>query len=100
MAESNHRSRRDPAAARSAPTPPRHQLDDPLAELVQLLDQTLPMNDLGRDARRFTPAGGRLAREFNRPAQHGYAAPDDVLQETRWRNGPAAAQAARSLTAQ
>ncbi len=82
MAESNHRSYRDPAAARSAPTPARDQLDDPLAKLVRLLEQTLPMNDLGRDARRPTPARGRLAREVNPHAQHGYAEPDDVLQET------------------
>jgi hypothetical protein len=79
MAESNHCSYRDPAAARSAP---RDQPDDQLAELARLIGQTLPMNDLARDARRPTPAGGRSAREFNPPAQHGYGAPDDVLRET------------------
>jgi hypothetical protein len=80
MAEHNHRSYRDPAAARSAPTPPRDQPDDPLAGLARLLGQTLAMNDLARDARRPTPAGGRSAREFSPPAQ--YAALGDVLQET------------------
>jgi hypothetical protein len=79
MAESNHCSYRDPAAARSAP---RGQPDDQLAELARLIGQTVPMNDLGRGARRPTPAGGRSAREFNPPPQHGYAAADDVLQET------------------
>jgi hypothetical protein len=80
MAESDHRSYRDPAAARGAP--PRDQPDDPLAGLARLIGQSLPMNDLARDARRPTAAGSRSAREFNPPAQHGYAAPDDVLQET------------------
>jgi hypothetical protein len=79
MAESNHRSYRDPAAARSAPTPPRDQPDDPLAGLARLIGQSLP---LPRDARRPTATGSRSAREFNPPAQHGYAAPTDVLQET------------------
>jgi hypothetical protein len=79
MAESNHCSYRDPAAARSAP---RDQPEDQLAELARLIGQTLPMNDLGRGARRPTPAGGRSAGEFNTPPQHGYAATDDVLQET------------------
>ncbi len=82
MAESDHRSYRDPAAARVAPTPPRDQLDDPLAGLARLIDQSLPMKNLARDARRPTAAGSRSAREFNPPAQHGYAAPTDVLQET------------------
>ena len=82
MAESNHRSYRDPAAARSVPTRPRDQPDDPLAGLARLIGQSAPMNDLARDARRPTPAGSRSAREFNPPAQHGYAGPDDVLQET------------------
>jgi len=81
MAESNHRSYRDPAAARSAPTPARDQPDDPLAGLALLIGQSVPMNDLARDARHPAPAGSRSAREFNPPAQHGYA-PDDVLQET------------------
>jgi hypothetical protein len=76
MAESNHRSYRDPAAVRSAPMPP-DQPDYPLAELARLLAQTLPMNGL-----RPTPVGDRSAREFNGPARHGYAAPDGVLQET------------------
>jgi hypothetical protein len=74
MAESN--------ATRSVPTPPRDQPDDPLAGLARLIGQTVNMNDLARDARRPTPAGSRSAREFNPPAQHGYATPDDVLQET------------------
>ena len=82
MAQSNHHSYRDPAAARSVPTLPRDQPDDPLAGLARLISQTVTMNDLARDARRPTPAGSRSAREFNPPAQHGYAAPDDVLQET------------------
>jgi SPOR domain len=64
MAESNHCSYRDPAAARSAP---RDQPDDQLAELARLIGQTLPMNDLGRDARRPTPAGGRSARPQSHP---------------------------------
>ena len=79
MAESNHCSYRDPAAARSAP---RDQPDDQLAELARLIGQTLPMNDLARDSRRPTPAGGQSAREFYPTPQHGYAAADDVLQET------------------
>ena len=82
MAESDHRSYRDPAAARGAPMPPRDQPDDPLAGLARLIGQSLPMNDLARDARRPTAAGSRSAREFNPPAQRGYAAPDDVLQES------------------
>ena len=82
MAESNHHSYRDPAAARTVPTPPRDQPDDPLAGLARLIGQTVTMNDLARDARRPTPAGSRSAREFNPPAHHGYATPDDVLQET------------------
>jgi sporulation related protein len=82
MAESNHRSYRDPAAARSAPTPPRDQPDDPLAGLARLIGQSLITNDLRRDARRPTATGSRSAREFNPSAQHGYAAPTDVLQET------------------
>jgi hypothetical protein len=82
MAESNHHSYRDPAAARSVPTLPRDQPDDPLAGLARRISQTVTMNDLARDARRPTPAGSRLAREFNPPAQHSYATPDDVLQET------------------
>jgi hypothetical protein len=82
MAESNHCSYRDPAAARSAPTPPSDQPDDQLAELARLIGQSVPMNDLTRDTRRPTPAGGRSAREVNPPPQHGYAAADDVLQET------------------
>jgi hypothetical protein len=82
MAESNHHSYRDPAAARSVPTLPRDQPDDPLAGLARRISQTVTMNDLARDARRPTPAGSRLAREINPPAQHSYATPDDVLQET------------------
>jgi hypothetical protein len=82
MAESNPHSYRDPAAARSVPMPTRDQPDDPLAGLARLIGQSLPMNDLARDARRPTPAGSRSAREFNPPAEHGYATPDDVLQET------------------
>jgi hypothetical protein len=34
----------------------KRQPDDQLAELARLLGQTLPMNDLARDARRPTPA--------------------------------------------
>ena len=82
MAESNHHSYRDPAAARSVPTPPRDQPDDPLAGLARLIGQTVTMNDLACDARRPTPAGSRSAREFNPPVQHGYAAPDNILQKT------------------
>ena len=81
MAESDHCSYRDPAAVRGAPTPPRDQPDDPLAGLARLIGQSLPMNRLARDARRPASAGSRSAREFNRPGQHGYTAPDD-LQET------------------
>ena len=76
MAESDHHSYRDPAAACNAPTPPRDQADDPLVALARLIDQSLPMNDLARDARCPTAAG--TAREFNPPAQHGHAAPEDV----------------------
>jgi len=82
MAESNHRSYRDPATARSALTPPRDQPDDPLAGLARLIGQSLITNGSPRDARRPTATGSRSAREFNPPAQHGYAAPTDVLQET------------------
>jgi hypothetical protein len=82
MAESNHRSYRDPAAARSVPTPPRDQPDNPLAGLALLIGQSLITNDLPRDASRPTATGSRSAREFNPPAQYGYAAPTDVLQET------------------
>jgi hypothetical protein len=80
MAEITHRSYSDPIAAHSAPTSPRDQLDA-LTELARLLSQTLPMNDLPRDARRPTPAGSRSARELNPPAPQSYAA-SDVLQET------------------
>ena len=96
MAESDHRSYRDPAAARSAstltrdqpddplagltrligPTPTRDQPDDTLAGLARLIDQTLITNDLPSDARGPIAAGSRSAREFNPPAQHGYAAPE------------------------
>ena len=76
MAESDHRSYRDPAAA---PTPPGDQPDDPLAGLARLIDQSLPLE---RDTRHLTAAGSRSAREFNPPAQHDYAALTDVLQET------------------
>src|SRR5262249_44333581 len=82
MAESNHRSYRDPATARSALTPPRDQPDDPLAGLARLIGQSLITNGSPRDAKRPTATGSRSAREFNPPAQHGYAAPTDVLQET------------------
>jgi hypothetical protein len=113
MAESDHRSYRDPAVARGATTPTRGQPDDPLAGLARLIGEspitnvargaTTPTrdqpddplaglarliaespttNDLPRDARGPTAAGSRSAREFNPPAQHGYAAPTDVLQET------------------
>jgi hypothetical protein len=82
MAESNHRSYRDPKAARPPPTPPRDQPDDPLAGLARLIGQSLITNDSPSDARRPTAAGSRSAREFNTPAQHGYAAPTDVVQET------------------
>jgi SPOR domain len=82
MAKSNHHSYRNPAATRSVPTPPRDQPDDPLAGLARLIGQTVTMHDLARNATRPTPAGSRSAREFNPPAQHGYATPDDVLQET------------------
>ena len=83
MAESNHRSYRAPTAARSAPTtPPRDQPDDPLAGLALLIGQSVPMNDLTRDARHPAPARSRSAREFNPPVQDGYAALNDVLQET------------------
>jgi hypothetical protein len=82
MAENNHRSHGDPAATCSAPTPPRDQPYDRLAELARLIGQSVPMNDLAPDTKRPTLAGGRLAREFNPPAKHGYAAPDDVLQKT------------------
>jgi hypothetical protein len=81
MAESNHRSYCDPAAARSAQTPLRGQPDDPLGGLARLLAQTVPMNGLARDARHAPPGSGS-AREFNPRSQHGYAAPDDVFQET------------------
>ena len=40
------------------------------------------MNDLARAARRPSPAGSRSARELTPPARYGYAASDDVLQET------------------
>jgi hypothetical protein len=50
--------------------------------LARLIGQTVTMHDLARNATRPTPAGSRSAREFNPPAQHGYATPDDVLQET------------------
>jgi len=69
MVESNHRLYRAPAAARSAATLPRNQPDDPLAGLARLIDQSVPMNDLTRDARRPSPAGS-------------HAAPDDIFQET------------------
>lgn len=82
MAESNHRLYRDPAAARSVPTPPSDQADDPLAGLARLIGQGVPMNDLARAARRPSPAGSRSARELTPPARYGYAASDDVLQET------------------
>jgi sporulation related protein len=82
MAESNHHSYRDPAAARSVPTPPRDQPDDPLAGLARLIGQGVPMNDLAHAARRPTLAGSRSARELTPPARYGYAALDDVLQET------------------
>ena len=82
MAESDHRSHRDPIAARSTPTPPRDQPDDPLAGLARLIGQSLITNDLPRDARRPAATGSRSAPEFNPPDQHGDAAPTDVLQET------------------
>jgi len=82
MAESNHLSYRDPAAARSVQTPPRDQPDDPLAELAWLIDQCVTTNDLASDARRSTSAESRSRRKFNPPAQHGYATPDNVLLET------------------
>jgi hypothetical protein len=66
----------------ASPTPPRDQPDDPLAGLARLIGQSLPMNHAARHARRPTAAGSRSAREFNPPAQHGDAAPTDVLQET------------------
>jgi hypothetical protein len=78
MAESNHHSSREPAAAHSMPTP---QPDDPLAGLARLIDETVTMNDLASDLRRPKPADSRSARELNLTAQHGYAA-SDVLQET------------------
>jgi hypothetical protein len=82
MAESDHRSYRDPAVARGATTPTRGQPDDPLAGLARLIGESPTTNDLPRDARGPTAAGSRSAHEFNPPAQHGYAAPTDVLQET------------------
>ncbi len=78
MAESNHRSYRDPAAARSALTPPRDQPDDPLAGLARVISQSLPMKHLVHDRGRPTTA----AREFKPLAQHGYVAPTDVLHAT------------------
>jgi SPOR domain len=87
MTESNHLSYRNTAAARSVPTPPPDQPDDPLAELARLIGQTVTMNDLARDARRPTPAGSRSGRKFSSPAQHGCAMPDDVLQETSEEQG-------------
>jgi hypothetical protein len=77
MAESNHHSSREPAAAHSMPT----QQDEPLAGLARLIDETVTMNDLASDLRRPKPADSRSARELNLTAQHGYAA-SDVLQET------------------
>jgi hypothetical protein len=72
---------RDPAAARSAPTLPRNQPDDPLAGLARLIGQGVPMNDLAPAARR--PTLSQSARELTSPARYSYAASDDVLQETR-----------------
>ncbi len=82
MAESNHLLYRDAAAARRATTLPHNQSDDPLAGLARLIGQGVPMNDLARAARRPTLVGSRSARELTPPARHGYAASDDVLQET------------------
>jgi hypothetical protein len=78
MTESNHRPYRDPTAAHRAPTSPRNQLEDLLAELARL---TPRMNDLARDARRPTPAASRSAPELNPAASHSYAA-SDIRQET------------------
>jgi hypothetical protein len=78
MAESNHHSSREPAAAHSVPT---LQPDDPLAGLARLIEETVTMNDLASDLRRPKPADSRSAGELNLTAQHGYAE-SDVLQET------------------
>jgi hypothetical protein len=50
--------------------------------LARLIAESPTTNDLPRDAKGPTAAGSRSAREFNPPAQRGYAAPTDVLQET------------------
>jgi hypothetical protein len=76
MAESNHHSSREAAAAHSLPT---SQPDDPLAGLARLIGQTVAMNDLASDPRRPKPA--ETARELNLAAQYGYAA-SDVFQQT------------------
>ena len=73
MAESDRNSSREPAAAHSMPTP---QLDEPLAGLARLIDQTV--KGLASDPRRPKPA--ETARELNLTAQDGYAT-SDVLQE-------------------
>jgi hypothetical protein len=73
MAESDRNSSREPAAAHSMPTP---QLDEPLAGLARLIDQTV--KGLASDPRRPKPA--ETARELNLTAQDGYAV-SDVLQE-------------------
>ncbi|MGC2075491.1 MAG: SPOR domain-containing protein [Xanthobacteraceae bacterium] len=82
MAENNHLSYRGPTAARNVSTPPREQPDDPLAELARLIGQSVTMNDLTGDTRRFTSAGSRSRRKFNPPTQHGCDTPDSVLLET------------------
>jgi hypothetical protein len=77
MAESDHRSHRDPGAPRSASTG-RAQSDDPLAELARLIGQSLPMSDFGSDSRRQIAAANRSTREFDSLRQHDSAVPDEL----------------------
>jgi hypothetical protein len=76
MAESDHRSYRDSAAAR-APERPRAQADDPLAELARLIGQSVPMNRLSRDR---GPAAPERADDRRGETDHAasYTVPGEV----------------------